>query len=791
MIKSLIVWLMRVYQDRISPSKGYQCVCHARLGLWAICLALVTGCGDSGGDDSTSNSTNNANQPSINLAPIVSAHDDQTVNEATKVTLTGNATDGDGSIVSYLWTQTIGTNVTLLNSSAASASFMAPTLISADTLEFKLTVTDNEGVSSSDTVSITVNPVNAAPSVSAGSDQTVNEATKVTLTGNATDGDGSTMSYQWTQTSGTNVTLLNSSAASASFMAPTLTSADTLEFKLTVTDDEGVSSSDTVSVTVNPVNAAPSVSAGSDQTVNEATKVTLTGSATDGDGSIVSYLWTQTIGTNVTLLNSSAASASFMAPTLTSADTLEFKLTVTDNEGVSSSDTVSVTVNPVNAAPSVSAGSDQTVNEATKVTLTGSATDGDGSIMSYLWTQTSGTNVTLSNSSNASVRFIAPTLVTADTLEFKLTATDNEGRSSSDSVSVTVNAAPVVFTPELNATAGDKAISLSWNPVDGADSYHLYYAKETFSNITSVDNYASLNGGSLVMGLTGTGYALTGLTNDTPYYVTLTAVKDGKESAPSAEVTATPKAPVVVEATGKLNDTGITWGGDYNEGNGYRNNDDCSSNIDAKQDCHQGRDALAAAGQLSKIGGGSAGFDFTKLDSNGNDLSANSAQWDCVRDNVTGLIWEVKTDANNTRGDNLHDADDRYNWYNTDPNTNGGADGYADDDGNICYGYNVNDENSFCNTQAFVKRVNSAGLCGASDWRMPKKDELRSIVDYSRYNPAIDSDYFPNTHSSMYWSGSPFAFISRNAWNVYFNYGYGSTNYRDRDGHVRLVRDGQ
>ena len=260
----------------------------------------------------------------------------------------------------------------------------------------------------------------------------------------------------------------------------------------------------------------------------------------------------------------------------------------------------------------------------------------------------------------------------------------------------------------------------------------------------------------------------------------------------------------------KLNDTGITLCGNYDaedEGewssalvcdeqptpatkdqDGY---DEYGNLVPAGQDAHHGRDALAADGQLAKTGSGDVGFDFTKLDSNGNDLAETATEWSCVRDNVTGLIWEVKDPSDGNVGDSLHDADDRYNWYNTDSTTNGGSNGYADDEGAICYGYDSADSTTYCNTEAFVNRVNAAGLCGANDWRMPKKEELRSIVHYGRTNPSIDTDYFPSTVSNWYWSGSPHASVSDSSWFVNFNYGYDDSVDRYSSLHVRLVRSGQ
>jgi len=83
-------------------------------------------------------------------------------------------------------------------------------------------------------------------------------------------------------------------------------------------------------------------------------------------------------------------------------------------------------------------------------------------------------------------------------------------------------------------------------------------------------------------------------------------------------------------------------------------------------------------------------------------------------------------------------------------------------------------------------------LAGFSDWRLPNKNELTSIVEYRCSDPAINNQAFPNTPSNGYWSSSPYASYSDNAWSVDFGNGtvgnYGNENdYR----HVRLVRAGQ
>ncbi|MGL0931097.1 DUF1566 domain-containing protein [Vibrio vulnificus] len=82
-------------------------------------------------------------------------------------------------------------------------------------------------------------------------------------------------------------------------------------------------------------------------------------------------------------------------------------------------------------------------------------------------------------------------------------------------------------------------------------------------------------------------------------------------------------------------------------------------------------------------------------------------------------------------------------------------------------------------------------LAGFSDWRLPNKKELASIVEYRCYQPAINSQPFPNTPSALYWSSSPITYYSDRAWLVYFL--SGEVSYHNKDSHyrVRLVRDAQ
>ena len=92
------------------------------------------------------------------------------------------------------------------------------------------------------------------------------------------------------------------------------------------------------------------------------------------------------------------------------------------------------------------------------------------------------------------------------------------------------------------------------------------------------------------------------------------------------------------------------------------------------------------------------------------------------------------------------------------------------------------------------KRVNHAtaeAACQAlgEGWRLPTKLELESIVDPSRYNPAIDTERFPDTKSDWYWTGTECAWSSDRAWVVDFGLGLSDFNHRGYSvAFVRAVR---
>jgi len=128
-----------------------------------------------------------------------------------------------------------------------------------------------------------------------------------------------------------------------------------------------------------------------------------------------------------------------------------------------------------------------------------------------------------------------------------------------------------------------------------------------------------------------------------------------------------------------------------------------------------------------------------------------------ITDNTTGLMWEKLTNDSS-----IHDQDNTYTWAN-----------------------------------AFAVKIaalNSANFAGHNDWRLPNVNELQTLADYGRFNPAIDPAFNNGldslTRSSVYWSSTTSAGSPGLAWGVIFADGFVRAIGMSNFGFVRAVRGG-
>ncbi|QCK13901.1 PKD domain-containing protein [Mangrovivirga cuniculi] len=383
-----------------------------------------------------------------NSPPKVNLGNDRTITLPTNsVTINANASDPDGRVTTYLWTKVSGPNALL--EGVNTATLTAKQLVEGQ-YTFRCKVTDDKGASASDEIIITVisEEVNKPPTANAGPDINLNlPAENIIIEGSGSDPDGTIVSYQWDKISGPNITLTGQDKPKLSL---TNLVAGNFEFRLTVTDNDGATASDRVLVTINEeqINQKPSANAGPDKEVSLPTNtVTLYGQGSDPDGRIVSFEWQKISGPSATLINVSS-------PNLTVEDMVEgiyeFNLIVTDNDGASASDKAIIIVSSSNQNPVVNAGQDKTVTLPTNtVVLNATASDNDGSIVSYFWGQIEGPNtVGLANYETSEVTV---NNLIAGTYSFRVVVEDDQGATASDVVNVVVKNPPTNSPPDVDA----------------------------------------------------------------------------------------------------------------------------------------------------------------------------------------------------------------------------------------------------------------------------------------------------------------------------------------------------
>ncbi len=458
-----------------------------------------------------------------------------------------------------------------------------------------------------------------------------------------------------------------------------------------------------------------------------------------------------------------------------------------DNTGNGGGNT---TTNTAPSAANVSA----TTNEDTSKAITLNGTDANSDPLTYSIVSQP-THGTVSVSGNVATYVPSSNYNGADSFTYKVN--DGALNSSTATVNLTitaVNDAPVANPATASVTAGvSKKITLSGTDIDS-------------NSLTASVSTQPQHGSVSVNGLIATYKAASDYAGEDTFSYTLS---DGTATSSPASVTITVNANntdiLQPTPTGKWNDTGITDCGNYpftsaGKANGHltTSNENCALTTTAQgdaipqeQDGQTGRDYTH-----NDDSDGVAGFSFTKIGDDGKALAIQDQQWSydekgadsgseaagtkwsCVKDNVTGLIWEVKT-----QDGGLRDMDWQYTWYNTDNTTNGGGVGVQD--GGHCQG-------SQCDTQSYVEAVNAQGLCGSSHWRLPEVDELQSIVDHTKHDPepTIDINFLPNTKAWIYWSATPYAKAFDYAWFIGFN--GGNDNWSAGKGYdnasVRLVR---
>ncbi len=372
--------------------------------------------------------------------PTVNAGDDLEITlPDNTATLQATANDVDGDISKIRWSRVSGPNTPSTN--AADQLEMELSGMIEGSYNYRITVSDNDGLTASDQVIITVKPepANTAPDVDAGNNQSITlPENSLNLNGSASDADGNIVSILWEQLSGPNAANIGSPSnlnTSISFLVE-----GSYTFSLTVIDDGGEEVTDNVSITVVPelANDPPVADAGNDLEVTlPENSITIQGNATDSDGTVESILWEQTSGPNT------ASSTDLSLAEITISNLIQgayvFRLTVVDDDGDTNSDQLAINVlpPPPNDPPVADAGNDSTVTFPVQhFVIHGEGMDNDGVIESVEWSQISGPTEAFMKSPDQNNTLIDSLVIGNYKFQFKVR--DDKGGESSDILNVEV-----------------------------------------------------------------------------------------------------------------------------------------------------------------------------------------------------------------------------------------------------------------------------------------------------------------------------------------------------------------
>ncbi|QFI39834.1 DUF1566 domain-containing protein [Moritella marina ATCC 15381] len=316
--------------------------------------------------------------------------------------------------------------------------------------------------------------------------------------------------------------------------------------------------------------------------------------------------------------------------------------------------------------------------------------------------------------------------------------------------------------------------------------------------------------------------------------------------------------PLLISGNVYLNDSGVS---NYSDGSDFTLGAQPGDDL-ALQDAAYGLDVIINSNALANAGGdiqdpssqfyknsrdidsadteykGRAGFRFVKIGNDGMPRTANSTDYSCVKDEITGLTWQVKGPTNlltNQETDNTlpdrYTMDDKtnysaanfvYAWWSSKLGTTGRGWRYtlndstldtATDDSdyaNATCGYlkdlSGRENELYCSSGAYADEVNFLGVCGQANWLVPSVEQLRSIIDYSKVTDystlslatdhALDSDFFDctgndcvvsNDGNPVYWTSSQVKGAESLAWCINLQTGSVNTCNKDEGRKVMLV----
>ncbi|XP_067912973.1 dyslexia-associated protein KIAA0319-like isoform X2 [Heterodontus francisci] len=358
----------------------------------------------------------------------------------TSTFIDGSQSTDDDRIVSYRWEEVKGP-LREQKASANTAILHLSNLVIGN-YTFRLTVLDSDGVENSITAMVIVSrPVDYPPVANAGPNQVIIlPRNSITLNGTQSSDDYQIVNYEWSLSPNSEGKVVAMQGVRTPHLQLSAMQEGDYTFQLTVTDSAGQQSSTEVTVIVQPEKNSPPIAiVGPDkELISPVESATLDGEGSTDDQGIVSYHWEKISGPDVKVEDNDKAVATVNGLQV---GMYQFGLTVTDQQGLSSSKTVTVTVKEeTNNRPVASAGGNHFLAlPNNSITLDGSNSTDDQGIVSYLWTRDGQSPAAgeVIHGSDHDAKLQLTNLVEGKYI-FHLKVTDTNGESDTDSTTVEV-----------------------------------------------------------------------------------------------------------------------------------------------------------------------------------------------------------------------------------------------------------------------------------------------------------------------------------------------------------------
>ncbi|MCX8520274.1 MAG: DUF1566 domain-containing protein [Rhodoferax sp.] len=466
-----------------------------------------------------------------------------------------------------------------------------------------------------------------------------------------------------------------------------------------------------------------------------------------------------------------ATSSAYTLPTTSMEDNgAVFSVAVTNSGGTVTSDKASLTVSVAPVAPAVrTQPSAQSLATGQPATFTVEATG--TSPLHYQW-KLNGKDIPTATSSS----YTLPASTMADSgAAYSVVISNAHGTVTSNPAILTVTVLPVIskqpaaqtvdpgkpvtFSVEATGTA---PLSYQWKR-NGTDIPNATSSSYTLLTTSKTDNDALFSVVVSNKAATVTSSAARLTVNEAPAFTVQPA---------SQTVYASQTASFSVSATGTAPLT-YQWKKNGIPIDGAPNSSSYTTPATSNADIGTATYSVAVSNSAGTATSGSATLTVSAKYSLVPKSGGTYTKEECVKDNITGLVWEGK----NPSGSSSRVSTSTYTNY----------DGTGS--GQKSNGVNATaaELSASTNSSSYVNSVNGSNLCGFTDWRMPTKEELQGIV-VSGPGPTIDAAWFPHTQTAGYWTASQFGVFSFSAWFVGF--GYGNTDNIERSNlhHIRLVR---